>query len=119
MKPLGVLPVFAAGYILKPHLDFGRPLNLVGKARHGDASFHMPHRLCGLADDFRVDVGEDSSRRQLQNENALLDADMGGGDADAGRGAHRVDQVGDQIVQLLVENRDRRADFGQTGMGIG
>lgn len=118
MEPFGGLPVLRAGYIVKPHLDPGRTFHLFREARHGDAALHMPHGRGGLADDFRIDVGQDGSRCEFQHKNALLHADMGSGNADARRGAHGVYEVGHQRLQLRVKTVTG-ADIGKAGMGVG
>jgi hypothetical protein len=55
---------------------------------------------------------------QVDDRDALGDADLRRGQADALRGIHGLKHVGDQLAQLVVEFGDRLARLLQHRLGI-
>ena len=54
---------------------------------------------------------------QVDDQQALGHADLDRGKADAGRRVHRLEHVGDQRAQLVVDLLDRRGDLAEARVG--
>ena len=103
--------------IVIAHPDMGVALQFVGDARHRDAALDMADGLPRDAVQHRIGIGPDVAGRQLQHDQPQRHTDMRRGDADAGRAAHRVEQIGRKLAQIGVEAHDGRRRHAQTRIG--
>jgi len=79
----------------------------------------------GVADDRlgrgEVGVDHDATRRdavvvgQLPGEDPQADPDLGGGEADAARGIHRLEHVGDELADAVVDDLDGLGSLVEDG----
>ncbi len=119
MKAGEIILVHGAGKILPAQADLCRTLYLLGRARHGDAAFGMNDRLGAGLDDFRIDVEErPGTGRQFQHDEAGVDADMGGGNADARSGAHGIQKIVCEAAQRVVKTFHGLAGLRKTGIRV-
>ncbi|MNC88904.1 hypothetical protein D3C83_47770 [compost metagenome] len=70
------------------------------------------------------DLGIDEHHQRIpplghvHDDHLLVHVDLGGGEPDTRRRVHRFRHIGDQPSQALIENRDGRGDFVQSGIGV-
>ena len=79
--------------------------------------------MIGGIEDLRVDEDAGLADRlalfrllllKVDHQHALGNADLDGGEADSGRGVHRVEHVVDQPAQIVVDLVNRLGDLAQT-----
>ena len=84
--------------------DARMTLDVVVDAGHRDAAFLMHDHLWRGPDDFRIDVSPRAGDGiEVQHHDPQRHADMRRRDPDAGRGVHRLEQIGGKLAQRVVE----------------
>jgi hypothetical protein len=103
----------------RAHGDTLGALHLVEDARHRQAAFlaFLGARRC---DDLGID--EHAQRvvglGDVDDDHALVDVDLGGGQPDAGRGVHRRGHVVDQFADARVDFLHRLGDGVEARIGV-
>src|SRR4051794_38119953 len=118
VQAVGLLALHVAVEIPEADPHARVALHLVVDAGHRDTALALRAHLGRGPLDLRVDVGLRTTPTELEHDDAQGDADMRRGDADAGRGAHRLQQVGCQLAQAAVEGGDGAGGHCEPAVGI-
>ena len=103
-----------AKIVLSPHGDPGGPPHGVVVARYRQAAL-FALRLAFGGDDLRVDEYLElvAGHAHVDYDDALVDIDLCGREADAGRGIHGFDHVADQFPDVCRHDRHRGGGLSQ------
>ena len=93
---------------------------------NGKAALAIGLERVGRPDDLRIDEDAGIANGlaalllrflQVDDEDALRHADLDGGEADAGRGIHGVEHIGDELAQIVVHGLHRPGNLPEQRVG--
>src|SRR4051812_12893746 len=95
---LELLPLAVEG----AHANLGRPHNLIEHARHRQAAFFERRLILARAQYLGIDEDERLGPllRHVNDQQALVEVHLSGGEAYPGRGIHRLEHVVDERLEL-------------------
>ena len=107
-----------AGAIVRAHPDLRRALHFIENPRHRQTPF-LGARLPFARDDQRVDEHQRLVvlGRDVDDDDPLVDVDLGRGEPDAGSGVQGLEQVLDQRAEGRIEAGHRLRARAQPGVG--
>jgi len=118
-QPLGLEFERLAVAIERAHGDALGALDLVENAGHRQAAF-LAFFASGLRDDFGVDEHAQlvMGFGNVDDNDAFVNVDLGGGQTDAVRGVHGLRHVVDQLADARIHRLHRLGDGVQARIGV-